>query len=206
MKKTIMVDVDGVLVSGRPADGQHWTASLKADLGISPADLKAMFFEKHWAKIQLGQSDLLISLTTSLVEIGSTVSARELSNYWFANDSRINRELLSECNNLRDEGYSIWLATNQDHERAEYLMSELRLSDHFDGIVYSAALGLKKPDEAFFRAAEKASEATSSDIIYIDDTEKNVVAARNCGWNAFLWTQGVSLQNVIRSIDRSTIE
>jgi hypothetical protein len=33
--KALMVDVDGVLVDGRPEDGRHWTTSLEEDLGFS---------------------------------------------------------------------------------------------------------------------------------------------------------------------------
>lgn len=32
---TIMMDVDGVLVTGRPQDGAHLVADLEKDLGIS---------------------------------------------------------------------------------------------------------------------------------------------------------------------------
>lgn len=185
--KTIMLDVDGVLISGRPSDGKHWTTSLEADLGISPADLKLHFFAKYWPAIQLGNSELMPSLGDALKNINSDVSAEQLANYWFTHDSRIDQSVLQACQKLRADGHAVWLATNQDHERAAYIMSDLGLSAHVDGMIYSAALGVKKPDPAFFKTAEKLAGADAVDIIFIDDTMSNVEAARDCGWQAFHW-------------------
>ena len=36
----LMVDIDGVVVNGRPGDGAHWKTGLARDLGISVADLR----------------------------------------------------------------------------------------------------------------------------------------------------------------------
>ncbi|MCL7997780.1 HAD-IA family hydrolase [Brucella sp. 21LCYQ03] len=187
MMKTIMLDVDGVLISGRPADGTHWTSSLEADLGISPADLKTHFFAKYWAAIQLGQVELMPSLADALQNMGCDVTAQQLADYWFSHDSRIDQSVLQACQKLRADGHAIWLATNQDHERAAYIMSDLGLSAHVDGIIYSAALGVKKPDPAFFKAAERAVSVDAAEIIFIDDTMLNVEAARACGWQAIHW-------------------
>jgi len=187
MMKTIMLDVDGVLISGRPSDGKHWTTSLEVDLGISPADLKLHFFAKYWAAIQLGNAELMPSLGDALKNIKSDVSAEQLANYWFTHDSHIDQSVLQACQKLRADGHAVWLATNQDHERAAYIMSDIGLSAHVDGMVYSAALGVKKPDPAFFKTAEKLAGADAADIIFIDDTMLNVEAARDCGWQAFHW-------------------
>ena len=42
--KALMVDVDGVLITGRPADGRHWAADLEADLGLSFEKIHTEFF------------------------------------------------------------------------------------------------------------------------------------------------------------------
>lgn len=43
-----MVDVDGVLITGRPSDGQHWAYCLEDDLGVRQSDLQAAFFAPYW--------------------------------------------------------------------------------------------------------------------------------------------------------------
>ena len=52
-----MIDVDGVLVTGRPSDGLHWATSLEADLGLSFAILQDTFFKRYWEDIVTGRAD-----------------------------------------------------------------------------------------------------------------------------------------------------
>jgi putative hydrolase of the HAD superfamily len=54
MIKALMLDVDGVLVTGRPSDGRHWVTSLEADLGLSFTVLQDAFFEHYWEEIVTG--------------------------------------------------------------------------------------------------------------------------------------------------------
>ncbi|WP_421565318.1 HAD family hydrolase [Ochrobactrum sp. EDr1-4] len=135
----------------------------------------------------MGNAELMPSLDDALKNINSDVSAEQLADYWFTHDSHIDQSVLQACQKLRADGHVVWLATNQDHERAAYIMSDLGLAAHVDGMIYSAALGVKKPDPAFFKTAEKRAGADAADIIFIDDTMLNVEAARDCGWQALHW-------------------
>ena len=56
---------------------------------------------------------------------------------------------------------------------------------HFDEIVYSAALGVCKPDRVFFTDAQARMGVTvAQSILFVDDTAANVDGARACGWRA----------------------
>jgi glucose-1-phosphatase len=48
----------------------------------------------------------------------------------------------------------------------------------------SHLLGLAKPDEAIYRALERAAGRRGREILYFDDSAANVDAARRIGWNA----------------------
>ncbi|MCE9619323.1 MAG: HAD-IA family hydrolase [Planctomycetes bacterium] len=57
----------------------------------------------------------------------------------------------------------------------------------FDAIEHRHAshlFQLEKPDEAIFRAFERATQARAASILYFDDLEENVAAAKRAGWNA----------------------
>lgn len=41
--KALMVDVDDVLINGRPRDGKHWSTDLEADLDLPPPYYKIDF-------------------------------------------------------------------------------------------------------------------------------------------------------------------
>ncbi|MCL4742369.1 MAG: HAD-IA family hydrolase [Phycisphaerales bacterium] len=48
----------------------------------------------------------------------------------------------------------------------------------------SHLLGLAKPDPAIFRAFESRTGIAPSGVLFFDDLEENVSAARTCGWRA----------------------
>ena len=197
MRTCVMLDVDGVLVDGRPSDGQPWTHTLEQDLGISPQTLIGAFFRSHWSQVVTGQRDLLPTLSAVLAQCAPQVRAEDLVTYWFEQDSRIVAPVLSDLRAARLAGVSVYLATNQDHMRAEYLMSEMGLGQDVDGIVYSAAVGHRKPDRAFYQSAEQATGYPPEALLLVDDTPANVEAARDAGWRAEHWTGVERLSQIL---------
>lgn len=83
-----MVDVDGVLVDGRPEDGRHWHTSVKEDLGFTSDTLHEEFFAPDWENIGLGRAGLMEHLMTALQKIAPHVSPAKFVTYWFERDSR----------------------------------------------------------------------------------------------------------------------
>lgn len=192
--QTIMMDVDGVLVAGRPKDGAHLFADLEADLGISAATLQREFFQPRWTAIVTGKKALLPELADFLKAISSTVTAQTLIDYWFENDSRLEEAVVKDLAELRAKGHRVYLATNQEHMRATYLMEAMGLAGHVDGIFYSAAIGHRKPAPEFYDHISRTLDTAPEQITLVDDTEQNVIAARAKGWTAVHWQPGMSLQ------------
>ncbi|MGR9277564.1 HAD family hydrolase [Rhizobium leguminosarum] len=191
--KVLMVDVDGVLIHGRPADGLPLFTYLERDLGLRVDLLQQEFFQTHWRDIIVGREALEPRLASVLAKIAPHLSAETLIDYWFENDSRLDRNLLEELAALRQSGITLLLATNQEHRRARYLMEQIGLDAHFDDIIYSAALGHSKPSPDFFRLATERAGVLPGEIAFIDDMAENIEAARQFGWNAAQWTAGTKL-------------
>jgi putative hydrolase of the HAD superfamily len=198
--RTIMLDVDGVLVRGRPADGLHFSTDLENDLGVAFAALQLAFFKPHWAEIVIGRRPLRPTLDEALTRLGASVTADALVHYWFENDSRIEQQVLSAIGAHRSRGGRVFLATNQEHMRASYLMDDLGLSEHTDGIIYSAAIGHRKPSPEFYALATARSECMRSDILLVDDTLENVEAARAFGWGAVHWQDGMDAAAILSGV------
>jgi putative hydrolase of the HAD superfamily len=72
------------------------------------------------------------------------------------------------------------------------------LAEAVDGIQYSAQIGARKPDAAFFQGAVSRAGLSPADVLLIDDAPENVSAARACGWEAVLWTGEEALLDVLR--------
>ena len=195
--EVLMVDVDGVLVHGRPSDGLPLFTHLERDLGLRLDVLQGAFFKTYWPDIVTGRDALEPRLAEVLGTIAPQLNARTLIDYWFENDSRLDHTLLDDLAALRAEGTQMFLATNQEHLRAAYLMDKLGLSSRVDGIFYSAALGHQKPSAEFFQLATEKVGIPANEIGFIDDVEANIEAARRFGWKAMQWTSGTKLQDAI---------
>ena len=135
-----------------------------------------------------------------LARIAPNVTARTLIDYWFVNDSRIDQAVIDAVAELRMIGDRVYLATNQEHMRATYLMETMGLKDHVDGIFYSASIGHRKPAREFFEYSTAAVAAPVSSITLIDDTEDNVLAARAFGWNAVHWRPEMSVAGELAAL------
>ena len=195
--KALMIDVDGVLVNGRPSDGRHWSTDLDADLGLSFDVLQDAFFKRHWNRIVTGRADLRTCLAGVLSEVAPTLTVDHVLNYWFGQDARLNEELLRDLATIRLGGIRAYLATNQEHERTRYLMNTLGLAAHVDGCHHSAAIGHRKPRPAFFLAVARRVGLHPEELLVIDDADENVRAAVQAGWHAARWTGQERLGDIV---------
>ena len=197
--KALMVDVDGVLIDGRPEDGRHWLTSVEEDFGFIADALNEHFFAPYWEHILLGRAGLMEYLTTALRQIAPHVSPAAFVAYWFERDSHLVAPLVSELSLARSRGIRVYLATNQEHRRAVYIMERLGLAEQVDGIFYSALLGAKKPDVEFFTKVQAAVGLRGEEMLLIDDNRQNIEAAREIGWQALHWTKQSS-PDMVRSL------
>lgn len=71
--------------------------------------------------------------------------------------------------------------------------------DAFDGVFWSADLGLLKPDRAVFAAVAKKISAAPGDVVFVDDNAANIAAARAFGWDGVLFTSNDHLLDALRA-------
>ena len=88
---------------------------------------------------------------------------------------------------LREVGVGVHLATNQEAGRAAYMRGDLGYDELFDESFYSCDLGAAKPEPAFFTRALDRLAAAAPEVLFVDDHEPNVVAAREVGLAAERW-------------------
>jgi putative hydrolase of the HAD superfamily len=197
--KTIMVDVDGVLLVHPDAAG--WSGHLERDLGVSAAELHRHFFDVHWGDIICGRAKLRERLAPVLMNLAPSITCDQLIEYWFSHDAHLNGDLLGELDVLRSRGFKIHLATVQEHERARFLWERLGMQNHFDGLHYAADLGCAKPELAFFQLIERRTGLLPNEIFFFDDRIENVEGARKAGWRAAHWTQETNLMDLLSDIE-----
>ncbi len=193
--RALVFDVDGVLVTGHKDKGGWWHADMDKDLGLDPELLQRAFFTEQWAEIICGRQGIEVPLAKALADIAPHLSVDELLTYWFQQDSKIDQNLLAELEMLRSRSnVGLSLATNQEHRRARHLWNEMGLEHRFDAIHYSAEMGHAKPDPEFFAEVENRTGFDGPHLLFFDDQERNVLAARERGWQAHVWTGLATLE------------
>ena len=96
---------------------------------------------------------------------------------------------------LKTRGHRIFMLTNWSADLfpvAEALYPDLRAKA--EDIVVSGVEGLVKPQREIYDLLCTRNGLEAGDCFFIDDSEKNVVAARACGWRAHHFTTPAALE------------
>ena len=192
MTRAVVFDVDGVLVHGyhsRPELQRRWDENLLADLGVDPDRFREEFiFDIFIKKVIVGKTALVDALDRRLPALGYKGSSMAFAHYWLSHDSQVDRHLLDEIRRLKARAdIRLFIATNQDHMRAQWLWFNLGLNEIFEDIFYSARAGIRKPEKAFFDFASARMGPLTEMPLFFDDTPKVVEGARNYGWETVLY-------------------
>ncbi len=178
----VLLDADGVL--------QRVPGGLAAALEPFLGDRTGEFLTRAWADeapTLLGCGDFLPLLATALADFGVGVPAGTIRDAVWHTIEVIDTTRAVALG-LRQAGYGVHLATNQNPERAGYMRSALGYDRLFDSSLYSCDLGLAKPDPAFFLEASRRIGADPSAVLLIDDSAPNIAGARSVGMGAELWS------------------
>lgn len=199
----LVLDIDGVVSVAQPGAAAPWYATLEQDWGIShDRELAPEFFlQPVFLEVLRGRQDLYVALNEYFVGKNSKLADRleEFVAYWFEKDGVIDREVLAQADAWRVRtGGKVYAATNQEHHRAADLRDRLELGKHFDEIIYSAALGVCKPERVFYTNAQARMGVTAAQaILFVDDKAANVDGARMAGWRAMLYRGPESLAKAL---------
>ncbi|MGH3260717.1 MAG: HAD family hydrolase [Trebonia sp.] len=177
----VMFDADGVL---QELPG-GWTAVAEPYFGERALEFLERAYEAELPTLA-GQGDHLAALAEVLAdfEVDATV-ADVFRGIWL---SMVPADAsFAVVRALRERGYGVHLGTNQERHRAVHMREVLGYDALFDVSCYSCELGAAKPDQAFFTEAARRIGADPAAILFIDDSEPNVAAARATGLSAEQW-------------------
>jgi len=192
--RAILFDADGVLIF-------PWRFSnyLRREHGITP-QMTAEFFHGPFNDCLLGRADLKTLLASTLPGWGWAKSVGELVKIWLEIEDAPDARLLKVIRSLRQAGYLCCVASSQERNRADYMRNEMGFGEAFDRLFFSCDLGCQKPDELFYRSVEESLCLVGSQLLFWDDNEKNVEAARGCGWQAEVYTGFEEFSEKIKSL------
>ena len=180
--KHILFDTDGVVVHS-----DMWSQEYSRRTGIT-TDIMIPFFRWVFQDCLVWKSDLKESLAPFLWEWWWTKSTQEYLDAWFAYENNIDKKLIEKIRQYRWSGIQCHVATNQEKYRLAYLRNEMWFSREFDSVFCSAEIGYKKPASEFYTHILDVLEIQDpNDIVYFDDAEENIEAAKKLWINAILY-------------------
>jgi len=87
------------------------------------------------------KKDLKQCLSELISILNINLQVEELVNYWFKNDSAIDINFINLITELKKDHKMLYLATNQEKYRKNYVYQELGLNKYFNDIFCSGELG-----------------------------------------------------------------
>ncbi len=181
--KTIVFDADGVVIHRR---NKRFSERISAKLNL-PYEEILPFFENEFKKCLIGKADLRTEIKPYLKKWSWKKSTKELLRYWFEGEKVVDKKIIAYIKQIRRKGIKCCLATNQEKYRFNFMKKNLGLADIFDKLFSSCDAGFKKPDKRFYELILKELKIKPENIIFWDDNEKNVLAAKQAGINAYLY-------------------
>jgi putative hydrolase of the HAD superfamily len=181
--KAVGFDWGGVL-NGLP--GKFFGQQVAELLGIThEAYLEA--YHKHNKKINRGEVSEAELWHLVLSEIGQANKAKQvMALSQAANAFNTNQAVLGLVDTLRNNGFAVGLLSNNILKKAA-LMRQAGLDRHFDVFHISAETGDVKPEPAAFSHFAAALGVELPQLIFIDDSEKSLSTAADCGFTPVLF-------------------
>jgi 2-haloacid dehalogenase len=122
--------------------------------------------------------------------------ARELSLFderWIETLGGAIHENVALLGRVRSQGDKLYSITNFCAEKFDIARQHYPFLDWFDGIIVSGREGLVKPDPRIFSLFLTRFDLSAEETLFIDDSERNVAAARASGMRAIHFVEGVDL-------------
>ena len=127
-----------------------------------------------------GEADLAVTVAEVLKKWDSPFSVEQAIET-HTKIVAVNHESLDVVHAVRRSGVGAYLTTNQHEYRAQYMSEVFGYADVFDGEFYSCRLGSMKPDTGYFYSILESLPIPPERLLFIDDRERNVAAARSVG-------------------------
>jgi len=193
--KNVVFDVGGVLLEWNPASV---VASLHPDAATQAVIRAQMFEHDDWHEFDRGglTYDGAIehfSRTTgrSREEVRTLIHATRESLKPIEGTVRMVDELATA-------GVHLYLLSNMPESTFEYLVQHHRFFSRFKHLVISGAILLKKPEPAIYKHLVEKTGIVPAESVFIDDLLKNVIAARECGFEAIQFRDAASCRAELR--------
>ena len=184
MIKAITFDLDGVyFINGK----SNFITSL-GKLGVSEAEAKRVFLQSDEMNrlYKTGQMTDEQFWSWAVSEWKLDKSPQEVINLLISG-YEVDEDVVKVVKKAKELGYKNLICTNNFPARINGLNERFEFLENFDAWVFSYEVGTTKPDKKIFEELVDKSGVAANEIVFADDSEKNIRGAQEVGINAFFY-------------------
>ena len=177
----VVFDIGGVLEI-TPRTG--WDARWEARLGLPAGELNTRLRDV-WRAGSIGtitEAEVAAQVASTLGLDAAQVAAFR-GDLWDEYCGTLNAELAAYFAGLRPR-YRTAILSNSFAGAREQEHARYGFGDLCDLIIYSHEVGLQKPDPRIYALTAARLGLAPAEIVFLDDAQAAVTAARACGWHA----------------------
>lgn len=201
MIKAIFTDLDGVI--------RHWDNQILHAVEASYQLPKGFLVQHAFAK------ELLFPTVTGQqthedwnqqieavmrAKIDASI-AQHLLSAWNESPWSIDVSILEAFRSVASDAQLMLVMNATDRLNRD--LQAAQIAERFDFIINSSEIGFAKPDMRFYEAAMSVAGVGPNEVLYIDDAEENVEAARKLGFRAVLFCDRNQALSELRSLAQS---
>ena len=184
--KAVLFDVDGVIITNVYSFSKHMQKYY-----LNDTDDMQDFFNGDFRETTIWKEDLREILKPRLSNWNWKMWVDNFLKLWFLTEAKADSRILNLMSKLQEKSIICCIATNQEKYRKKFLLEELWFKEKFDKHYFSCDLQVSKPNQQYFQRIIDDLELLPEEVLFIDDDENNVEAAKNIWINAF-WYESFS--------------
>lgn len=183
--KALGFDIGGVMLPYSIPQQKQFIAD---SIGVELEDVLRAY-RKYLPLLEIAALDTEEFWEGLITETGSKASAAETLHIWtdhYIRENPVLPRMLNLVDSLRDKGYRTGILSNIDAAHGVINLHR-HIFEHFDEVLLSYQVGVRKPDSAAFRLLANRLDVELEELVFVDDLPLNVDAAQAIGINAVLF-------------------
>jgi putative hydrolase of the HAD superfamily len=184
--KAVVFDIGGVLEQVQDdAWPEVWIGRWERRMNLPSGHVRAALADQSTGAMVTGEmSEAQIrELYADVLGLDEHQAHQMMAEMWDAYCGELDVAMRDFVAGLRPRFATAILSNSTDGARREE-QRRFGFEELVDFIVYSHEVGVAKPDTAIFRLTQDRLGVEAHEIVFLDDHEAHVQAARACGWQA----------------------
>lgn len=180
--KAIGFDIGGVILPYSVPQQKKFIAD---SIGVELEDV-LIAYRKFLPLLEIAVLDTEEFWANLIEETGSKADPKETVHIWtdhYIRENPVIPKVIHLVDQLRKAGYRTAILSNTDAAHGVINLHR-HIFEHFDEVLLSYQVGVRKPDSAAFRLLANRLDVELDEMVFVDDLQLNVDAANDIGANA----------------------